>query len=580
MKKISKKQAKGRPATRSIRAGSTILKADPPPPPELSTSGQSSIYKSAVAIAWIGFLLSLWFLYCQLSSASPETLKVWVSSDTLYPVNVFTDIFIDRFPLSGWRFSIAPVWFPDLALAGLFFALTRNVVTATLLAGFAQIPLMIAGFQLIRGAIGIGTSAVQDVFLLTAGTLVTIYAAFAPGLGYPFVYKFFLPQTHVGTLLLILYSLGLGLLIIKNNRRRIGQIALIAAYAGLCLLGGMSNLLFFPELLVPLSISVWLAVLLRMLTFRPSFLPVVIGWASAIIGAILNRVLFDTTKVTTQAGFSYERAVISLDTFASGMLVNLRTMDGIHLLALLWTLICLAYLLRTFRNSGLRAGAKAGSKRVLTAVFFSSCLLSGWIGAAAIIAGGSDGLSGFKDYVWSLHYLPSLFLLPLFGVPLALSWALPYAGRPSLVKGVVITLALIAFAVPAFLLASTERPHNSIAHYAPPLVRYMDGLAVKENLKYGLAGYWQARPITMLSTRGLRVYAVDGALNPLLWVSNRLWYSEELGNRSIHPPVDFVILDDPLWKLSREGAVRALGQPRTELVFQGTRVLIYKTLVR
>jgi hypothetical protein len=41
------------------------------------------------------------------------------------------------------------------------------------------------------------------------------------------------------------------------------------------------------------------------------------------------------------------------------------------------------------------------------------------------------------------------------------------------------------------------------------------------------------------------------------------------------PKVDFVILDDPLFKLSREAAVQKFGEPLSELQTQGTRILIY-----
>jgi hypothetical protein len=104
----------------------------------------------------------------------------------------------------------------------------------------------------------------------------------------------------------------------------------------------------------------------------------------------------------------------------------------------------------------------------------------------------------------------------------------------------------------------------------------MDDLASREHLRYGYAGYWQARLITLLSKRDLRAYAVDGDIKPLLWANNRQWYSQSLEDRSKRPPVDFVVLDDPFWKISREAAVRALGEPLREERFGDTRVLIYK----
>ena len=115
--------------------------------------------------------------------------------------------------------------------------------------------------------------------------------------------------------------------------------------------------------------------------------------------------------------------------------------------------------------------------------------------------------------------------------------------------------------VPLVRLASTPRPQTEIVNYRPPLVQFLDGEARQEGLKYGLGGYWQSRVVTLLSSKGLRVYAVDGSFNPFLWVSNVEWYSEELENRRKIPPVDFVILDDPAFKLSAKAPYACSANP-------------------
>jgi hypothetical protein len=107
-------------------------------------------------------------------------------------------------------------------------------------------------------------------------------------------------------------------------------------------------------------------------------------------------------------------------------------------------------------------------------------------------------------------------------------------------------------------------------------VRVIDEVAPTKALRYGYAGYWQARLITLLSRSGVRSYAVDGVMNPFLWANNADWYRQSLEDRSTPPQIDFVVLDDPLFKLSREAAVRAFGEPASEMRVRDTRVLIYK----
>src|SRR2546427_12088564 len=54
-------------------------------------------------LGWTGIGLSLLYLYRQLGCATPKTLGVWISSDTLWLVNLFTDTFDDHYSLSGWH---------------------------------------------------------------------------------------------------------------------------------------------------------------------------------------------------------------------------------------------------------------------------------------------------------------------------------------------------------------------------------------------------------------------------------------------------------------------------------------------
>jgi hypothetical protein len=104
----------------------------------------------------------------------------------------------------------------------------------------------------------------------------------------------------------------------------------------------------------------------------------------------------------------------------------------------------------------------------------------------------------------------------------------------------------------------------------------VDDIARGKHLHYGYAGYWEATPITLLSKAGVRAYAVDGGMNPLLWVNNWELYGHSLENRAKPPRISFVVLSDPLFKLTREASVGAFGEPVEEMELQGTRILIYK----
>jgi hypothetical protein len=524
---------------------------------------------------WIGFLLSLVFLFAQLSLADPSVLNMWLSSDTLYPVNVFTDVFVDGYSLSGWQFSIAPCWFPDLVLVGLFLGLTHNVILATLLAGFIQIALIVGAFAVIRRAIRATGGAAQNILLLGTGVAITLFVATRPGLYYPGLYQFFLPQTHVGSLWVVLFGLGLALLWIRRTYEGATvSWGFVGVYAVVCAFGGMSNVLFIVQMLVPLTVSLMFAIVFGMLPLRASVMPVAVGWAAALTGALLNRVLFNTTAVGAQSEIQYERVMVSLDTFMRGAVGKLLAGDRLHLLAIIWSLVCLTYVVFVLRKA-VRNGVSALSlTERMTSVFFVSCFLSSICSMGAIVAGGSNGLAVFKDYQWSMHYMHSTFLVPLFGLPLTASWTGLFS-HPQFCRKANIAGATIVLLAPAYFLVRSSIPAQPIHLYTPPLVRFIDDLSLRDGLRYGIGGYWQARLVTLLSGRGVRVYAVDGALHPLLWVSNRQWYAELFAAKTRDRQVDFVILDDPAWKISREETVRVFGDPVREETFNNTRVLIY-----
>lgn len=537
--------------------------------------------RNASLFAWLGLMLSMACLFFQLGAADPASLNVWISSDTLYPVNVATDVLGDGFSLSGWRFSIAPCWFPDVFLSGLFWIVTRNPIGATLLAGFVQLVLIVAAFFWIREAVGLGNPSLQNVFLLAVSVTLTLFVAAHTGLTYPDFYRFFLPQSHVGSLTMSLAALALGLLCIRRaSQRARGSPAIMILYVAVCLLAGMSNLLFVTQMLLPFTAAIGFTVLFNILTLRNCWQPLLAGWPAAGAGIVLNRVLFHTTAVSAQAQISRDAALTALDVFARGAVDRLFALQTLHVIAVAWILVCLAIVAATLRALTGQHPERVDLRRRMLCLFCAWSLLSALCSTVAIIAGGSNGLTLFKDYNWTTHYLQSVFFIPLFGLPMLLSWFIHRISSPAVSQSLAFSVGLVVLIVSCVRLASTPRPQKEIVNYRPPLVQFLDNQAPQNGLKYGLGGYWQSRITTLLSSKGLRVYAVDGSLNPFLWVNNVEWYTQEPGDRRKKPPVDFVILDDPAFKLSRESAVRILGEPAKEMRFQDTRILIYNGSVR
>jgi hypothetical protein len=250
--------------------------------------------------------------------------------------------------------------------------------------------------------------------------------------------------------------------------------------------------------------------------------------------------------------------------------------DALHIAALLWAAICVGNIAWFMRRAALRGVSATVDSERFRALFFVMCLTASMLSVAAIVLGGSSSLAVSKDYVWSMHYLHQTFFLPLFGLPMYAVWVIQTMSNGRALRTFACGLALLMLFVATLRVVTAPRPATPIYAYRPSLVRFLDRIAPEKNLHYGYAGYWQARPITLLSKSGIRAYAVDGDMDPFLWANNSQWYDQSLENRSKPPRLSFVVLDDPVFKLTREGALRAFGDPAEEVLEQGTRIMIYK----
>ena len=528
-------------------------------------------------VGCVGLVSALLALLLHLGSWDEFAKSRWVSGDSLWPVNVFVDLFRDHYSISGWRFSIAPFWFPDLFVTGVFWLFTRNPIVATLLAGFLQMFAIVAALHLMGRAIGMTRLFLQDTVLLACGTALTLYVAEHPAVNYPNFAMLLLPEGHVGNMLLVLFGWGMALLMIRENRQgMVPRVWLMFVYAIICLLAGMSNLFFFPHMLVPLTLALAFAGFLGFMTIRQCWLPAAVGWLAAIAGAFLNRVLFTTASVSVQSQIALDPILSSMDVFARGFVTRLVSGDALHIGAVVWAIIFIGNIAWFMRRAALRGVSATVDSERFKALFFLMCLTASLLSVAAIVLGGSGSLAVSKDYVWSMHYLHQTFFLPLFGLPMYVVWVMQTRLNGRALRTFAWILALLMLYVATMGAVTAPRPATPIYAYQPSLVRFLDQIAPKKNLHYGYAGYWQARLITLLSKSGIRAYAVVGDMSPFLWANNSQWYDQSLENRSRQPRLSFVVLDDPVYKLTRESALRAFGEPAEEVKHEDTRILIYK----
>jgi hypothetical protein len=524
---------------------------------------------------WTGLALAFAVLYARLAAAPESTLAFWFNSDYLFAADIYKDVVVDGFPLSGIKFSIAPCLFPDVVVTAVLMFLTRNAVMATFFYGIFQFTLLVTAYVFLSAVVRGRERPSPNGCILAAAVVLVLHTSRILSRNYDTMYYLFLDESHLSNFALAIICGGASLWLCFHSWREGRAHVMLSVTAVLSVLGTISDLMFVPHMLVALTVAV---AILRFLDLLPPGRPwyvLLVLCAGAFLGVVLVRACFDTATLGSQAVATIDRFTIALNTYVKGMLVKGANGDGLHLAAAFWIVSAAAvilYLIRRHIVQRVQCGEMPEpTRRLALAVLF--LVISAVGSALSIIVMGVAGLSEFKDYSWSMHYQYPLFFGAIFGLALLADVALAYLPA-SLLRVRWLPASACVF-VPSVMLFMSPRPPSPLHAYNPPLVQALDALAPQYGLRYGVGGFWQARGVNMFSKAGLRLYPIGSNLEPLHWLGNKYWYAGYPGSRYPHPVYNYIVLDDPLFKIPREAVVARFGEPAAELKAYATRVLVY-----
>jgi len=107
-----------------------------------------------------------------------------------------------------------------------------------------------------------------------------------------------------------------------------------------------------------------------------------------------------------------------------------------------------------------------------------------------------------------------------------------------------INIAFALLSTYVFIKTDIKKGAKTLFNYYPDYIEKVDELGHQHNLKYGLADFWLAKPITMLSKENLKVYQTYPDLYPYPHVVNLNWYYGTINSKSPSPLFDFVLLNN------------------------------------
>lgn len=464
------------------------------------------------------------------------------NADALLAEGIYRDLFVDPFPLADWRFSTTTFLFPDAPLYFLarvfvdhtgvaLWIFAALLFAATALAAAYAVAVHYGGSTLNGGAVAALTTTGVGAFAFIAAN----HSGWIGTSGW--LPDPFMATWHGGTCLAAFVSAGLyQAWLVKPARLVVVALTLTG------LLATASDGAFLTMFTAPALVAWFLS------ARTGNSKRIVAGAALLLIPPLAGRWLLHSLNASGAIRIAdpVSRATQNL----SGLL-SLQTIEDLaevyaKLSPTFWvaSLLCLGWL-------GVRWLADRGSGRNGPTTNW----LYAWVALSIISQPIFTAIAGrlLYDFPWQPRYLltglyaPFLFVLPLGLTPLAGA-----TRRRLFVSGSLVVFALGATV--ALLIAAAPR----LTPTTPPLVQCVDNAARARSLRYGLAGYFEAKPLTFYSQSGVVVNQLAPDFAPYYWLNNFAWY---LGKLETAIEYDFLV-----WPKKRAADALAFYGPADQVI--------------
>lgn len=491
-----------------------------------------------------------------------KLLQSRLSSDTVYLVTLYRDLFVDRYGLKGWQLTPAPYFFPDMPL--LFFCLEiapdvglAYVLYAILFYGGAAIA--VARILAMVGRRSLAWRLAPVPFLvLIAFQDCSVNRSLA-------TYLFF-PSFHAGTLFTGLWLIERAL-VLAIRGIRVGP---CFVYLILAVLGVLSDRLLIPQFLVPIL----LALMVPALKHRPLWK--LVGILTGLTIAACSTVwLFMPLLHQGYFGFTvpklgYFNAGNQLSDELAGRIVSdLARYVWINERAFLILLMVFTVVLITaplwFKSVYQRLPDEPNSRRTVVIVcgmvwlvsLFSLVVNAMALPAVGLWFGLSERRFFLPQYVFPAFALMMLGYVVNGMIPRSLRWA----------GGIVLVMLGVVTLGPEI---ATLRLDGFRLSY-PENVQQLDRLAGDLGLRYGYGDYWSAKSLTVHSRRGLRIAQVYSNLNRHFEISNANWFTRDAIDLQRFPTYQYIVMNG----LDRNTVQQRFGDPALAAFCGDLEVWVY-----
>ena len=510
---------------------------------------------------WVLFFLALTGVFIAIATGRISR-EHFYNSDALYLPALYKD-FLSSYPMSGWKLTPSPYFFPDMALFFFLNALVTNYHIAIALYGLFQSILLLLGLLYLSKVV-FGSQRVLRTGILWVMTVFFLFVSSGK-------YALFLPilqsAHHFGATVSLIFSLAL---VVRTLQASQQKIHIVRYWSQLFLLTGAtvaSDTVYLAQFIVPILLSL---LLLRVFSFLTSQQVLTTGTSIALaipVSISIKRWLVQFNRIQFFSPFDASVPIRAWNALQHWVQVFWKAhpiLSGLWILFVAVSLVVLAFVLS--RSTHTRTTSRIVWQDVCLLSFLLFSILSNVVIAL---------LRGFTE---PRYFLPTLLIPMFFGWPFLLGVCVRLIAFkiPSSRLYAMLVAFMIGFA--CFLTGFfSSFPHVSalatLSDYYPEFVQCVDENAARRNLRHGISEYWDAKHITMLSKKNLWIVQAQqyyhNALFPYHWINNLFWYDTD---------VEFVITrespDDRL-VLDEAHTVRRFGRPADRFSCDDKTILVY-----
>jgi hypothetical protein len=459
------------------------------------------------------------------------------NADTLYLPSIYRDLFVDGSGFRGWHLNASPNFFPDMVIYFVIMAILKAPALTCFVFSLVQFGIVMV---LIDWLIRVwDPDAGIEVRILTG--LMMVLWMLSPLTGeYPLIpYQLIAPSFHCGVFINSLLVMNTGRLYLRGGRP-----ALLVLTGILTLLAVVSDRLFLVGALFPMVVVAllpgaresrgprnWLllAVLLGssaagMMAFRW----IVKGGALHVIGTGWKMFNFGN------AGNSLRNLAVHL----GSVILEEPLQRWIIIMAILFFVTAPLFLLRS---------ARAYLNREMELQHQQPCQLVLLLFAASMAVLLTPVINGsYLGPALVRYNFPALVLGDVGFICLSVLILRNARFFKPVIRWISYASVILLLVVMASTGIRNDIPGGigKFNGYYPERARVIDSLKEAHGLKYGLAGYWAAKPSTLFSKKGMRIYAIhQETLRPNYHVTNENWFHDGGKGSYADPVFNFIVAD-------------------------------------